>query len=570
MIYINQIRKMEKILFVISFIFIFQVTISVNAQTDTAALYEEGMRYYETEEYDEAVFRFRKAAESGNAKAQNALAICYYNGNGVTENNEKAFEWYLKAAEQGLKEAQYMVGYSYYYGLGTDISESEAVKWFQLSANQGYAKAQFALGCCCEDGTGIEQNLEDAVYYYRLAAEQDLSGAQAELGRCYFYGNGTVKSYPKAVYWWEKAAEYKDPDAMHMLGHCYMDGLGVIKDERKAITWFEQAAEAGQLDAQFDLGSQSLKKNDYERGIKLLKSAAEQNHFLSQVKLGRIYEEGIGVDQSKEEAEFWFRKASNNNTLNNDSLTNKEYLSSFIISDIVDDANFDIIFKNLFIDAEINVDPELMVYLGTAYQEGISNFEEDYIKSVYWFKRAAELGNVNGQTQLGLSYLYGHGVEMDYEEALKWLRLGAEKDDPFAQQAIGYCYEMGYGVEKDYDEAYQWYKLAANQESPYAQKKLGDCYFRGLGTPKNDDEAIKWYRAAMDNGNINARERWVNILESRNDPKEIDPEEMYLLGIIYQENWPNKNIDKAIYWMELSCSNNYKQACEQLDIIQSN
>ena len=45
-------------------------------------------------------------AERGDAKAQYNLGVMYANGNGVTEDDEEAVKWYRKAAEQGVEEAQ--------------------------------------------------------------------------------------------------------------------------------------------------------------------------------------------------------------------------------------------------------------------------------------------------------------------------------------------------------------------------------------------------------------------------------------------------------------------------------
>ena len=48
----------------------------------------------------------RKAAEQGNATAQNNLGWCYKNGYGVTKNYYEAVKWYRKAAKQGNEIAK--------------------------------------------------------------------------------------------------------------------------------------------------------------------------------------------------------------------------------------------------------------------------------------------------------------------------------------------------------------------------------------------------------------------------------------------------------------------------------
>ena len=55
-----------------------------------------------TQDYEEAVKWFHKAAERGHARAQNSLGVLYINGQGVTQDYEEAVKWFHKAAERGL------------------------------------------------------------------------------------------------------------------------------------------------------------------------------------------------------------------------------------------------------------------------------------------------------------------------------------------------------------------------------------------------------------------------------------------------------------------------------------
>ncbi|MBR5681173.1 MAG: sel1 repeat family protein, partial [Clostridia bacterium] len=57
-----------------------------------------------------------------------------------------------KAAEQGDAEAQNDLGHCYVIGDGVEKDEKEAVKWFRKAAEQGVAGAQFNLAQCYERG----------------------------------------------------------------------------------------------------------------------------------------------------------------------------------------------------------------------------------------------------------------------------------------------------------------------------------------------------------------------------------------------------------------------------------
>ena len=77
------------------------------------ALTERGIKLFENGDYQEAVKYFRWAAENGYADAQNRLGVRYYNGQGVSEDKIKAYEWFKKAADQGHVKALENLGNCY-------------------------------------------------------------------------------------------------------------------------------------------------------------------------------------------------------------------------------------------------------------------------------------------------------------------------------------------------------------------------------------------------------------------------------------------------------------------------
>ena len=55
-------------------------------------------------------------AEAGDMKAQSSLACLYQEGDGVPQDDEKAFYWVKKAAAQEDMYAMYNLGYTYLRG----------------------------------------------------------------------------------------------------------------------------------------------------------------------------------------------------------------------------------------------------------------------------------------------------------------------------------------------------------------------------------------------------------------------------------------------------------------------
>jgi uncharacterized protein len=94
---------------------------------------------------EKAFYYFSKAADKGNAFAQNEVAYMYATGKGTEKNLAKAFYYYKQAAEQNLASAQYNLAIMYHNGLGTEKNPNAALKWFNKSAAHGFEPAKQAL-----------------------------------------------------------------------------------------------------------------------------------------------------------------------------------------------------------------------------------------------------------------------------------------------------------------------------------------------------------------------------------------------------------------------------------------
>lgn len=115
---------------------------------------------------------YHEATRQGNARAQNELGECYYCGDGVEEDVQKAVHWFQQSAEQGFAAAQNNLGECYYYGKGVAKDYMQALHWLQKAAEQGNAAAQFNLGNCYYEGKCVKQDLERAEHWYQESAKQ--------------------------------------------------------------------------------------------------------------------------------------------------------------------------------------------------------------------------------------------------------------------------------------------------------------------------------------------------------------------------------------------------------------
>jgi TPR repeat protein len=118
---------------------------------------------------------------------------------------------------------------------------------------------------------------------------------------------------------------------------------------------------------------------------------------------------------------------------------------------------------------------------------------------------AAERGDPSAQSELGLMYLEGRGVDSDEVEAANWLRLAAEKGEPSAQNRLGVLIRDGQGVEPDEVEAARWFNKSAEQGNGDAQTNLGLAYYQGRGVPQDESAAVRWFRSGAEQGNALAQ-----------------------------------------------------------------
>ena len=157
-----------------------------------AGEYEDGVAAYNRGDYKTALALFTKAANKGDAKAQNNLGAMYDKGQGVPQDYNQAASWYRRAADQGDAEAQYNLGLMYeaQYNLGLMY------------------EAQYNLGLMYNDGRGVPQDYKQAVSWFRKAADQGDAKAQYNLGLMYYYGHAAPKDYVEALKWITIAAAY--------------------------------------------------------------------------------------------------------------------------------------------------------------------------------------------------------------------------------------------------------------------------------------------------------------------------------------------------------------------------
>lgn len=162
-----------------------------------------------------------------------------------------------------------------------------------------------------------------------------------------------------------------------------------------------------------------------------------------------------------------------------------------------------------------------------------------YDKTVSQIKKAAEKGIPDWENNLGVCYIYGHGVEKNVAEGNNWYKKAIEHGSTDAFFNLGLSYYQGEGVVKDLQEAKRLfekssaqgydiaqlfigriledtnascdeivaaYKKAAEMGCAESQNYLGYWYEEGKnGLPVDYQEAYRWYQKAAEQGDSYAQ-----------------------------------------------------------------
>lgn len=84
-----------------------------------------------TEKRNHHLHWLQEAAAQGNPKAQYQLALYYFQGTYLPQNNAKAFEWFSKAAASSYPPAQSLLAWMHALGLGIHEDIVQATVWFE-------------------------------------------------------------------------------------------------------------------------------------------------------------------------------------------------------------------------------------------------------------------------------------------------------------------------------------------------------------------------------------------------------------------------------------------------------
>jgi len=167
-------------------------------------------------------------AQTGNSQGQALLALCYLNGLGVAQDNERAIDLLKKAAAQDEPMAYCPLCVINYSGKGVRVDYDEARLWAKKAADANIDRGHLLVFLCegLQNEKYGKQISADAIQHVEKACEMGLPDAQFFYGKCLLEGlNGIKKDFPKALKLLKQAKEkgYQEASAYIPLAQMEVD-----------------------------------------------------------------------------------------------------------------------------------------------------------------------------------------------------------------------------------------------------------------------------------------------------------------------------------------------------------
>ena len=203
--------------------------------------FRSGAHWLKAGEKTKAVHSLEYAAEKGHALAQWKLGRMYAEGDGVAQDDLKAFQYFRGIADMHAED-------------NPDTPQARFV-----------ANAFVALGHYYLDGIP------------KTAIKRDPDRAREMFGYA--------------------ASYFRDPEAQYYLARLYLDGVGAPHDPRQAARWFGLSAQKGQCQAQAMLGAMLFAGDHVPRQaarglmwLTLAKDNAKDGAGTDQAWINRLYD----------------------------------------------------------------------------------------------------------------------------------------------------------------------------------------------------------------------------------------------------------------------------------------
>lgn len=300
----------------------------------------------------------------------------------------------------------------------------------QLTEKYGASRewSEYVVGYVCK-ALGITNNADESIIALRQSAERGNPCAQVKLAGRYQSGQGVEKDLEQYIYWLKNAAESNYAEAEFLLGKELYYGRNCKRNLNFAILYLDQAAKSKNIDAMcFVLSKSELQTLSTLNHKEIAEYLVERENELSSnqlIQLSRYFE-----DKNLLQALGFAQLSYDKDT----KIAWQHYVSLLRKTDTHESKAIALkVTKNMA--AEGNA----MACLSLAQRyEDQAKTENDMLTALYWYRMAAEFGELDAQLRLGEIYENGRLVKRDVESAAYWYKVAAYNGSSYAKAKVSY------------------------------------------------------------------------------------------------------------------------------------
>lgn len=469
----------------------------LRAQYNLAILYLEGRDI--SPDYAQAMTLLRDAAFKGNDYAQYGLALIYEHGykNAAGEvvipaDPSQAVDMFNLAAANDYGLAQYRLAEIMVREKNVDMTVAVKQKrqalikqLYENAFASGVAQAALPLAFFNAMDTDKAKQAQ-AFEVAKKEANAGHPGAALLLGLLYDRGIAVPQNHKEALNWYQK--EIHNPVSSFIVGSY----LGIGNDKQKSKELLQKAADAGFSYANLNLAV--MKQQNGEAFLPELEKALSLGNSKAGLLLADYYLSVANDDTQMQQARNIYQQLAEKG--NKEGQLKLGFMFDQGLGGAVDEATAE---KWYSLAAEQG--QEVAQYLlGRLYQLGMVGSQPDYLAAKKWYS-SAQSNYAPAAVALGFVY---DTVDDDYQHALLGYQKAAEKQDANGQFNMGLIFEQGKGRPVDYQKAQEFYTQAAGQGHSQAMVQLAGLFFNGLVGSRDGDKALEWYKKAAALGDRDA------------------------------------------------------------------
>ena len=409
-----------------------------------------------------------------------------------------AYHDLARAARAGYAPAQHALARAYQVGQGCLRSGALAKHWYRVAAEAGHPDAQFELGLILLNKRDLSWMAGSSSAWLNHRADQEKS-LVAVLFPAGFESDGDPAD---AYAWLLRAAEAGKAEAQANVGWLRLRGIGCGRDRAEAHRWLSAAAGHDISQAALGLaeyyGTADATDQDLAQSALWAKKASKLGNASGSHRYGLALRDGTGIERDLLEAERYLAVA-----VEQGHPTAAYDGAVLALARNASASEVQALIERLRLCAKRNHIPSAMLL---AHLYGRSDrLQPDTREVAYWYRIAADLGDVQAQFMIGCLYARGEGIGLDLKHAARYFELAGSGGHPQAAFNLGVFCLNGQGVEQSVADAKRWFAIAAEGGLAQAQLRLGQILMREAVTRVEFASARILIERASDAGNGEAK-----------------------------------------------------------------